>query len=316
MRSLPTSLQVKMAVRNGFAYYAYYADLNGPDATRAAFRDQVVLDVPSPFKSYPSNRTVWDRLGQRFEEFLVSPKKIASSFDTIVEGLSATGIPVLSQVAGVTGIVWGVGKGLGRVLMGINAEPDQVFPRLGWSALKSIVLGASTFFPPVGVPANAVSAGLSGFNASIYHLVEPLTRASKKDIPELMAMLSKNPNDERLKILLGSIGTSIVPAIKTVQEDNDKSDEFKSSLLSVLYYNLRLKRGESPSDLSPLVRFLLLETPMYSSYSYALGSYYRSSDNAGKKIFENAVKELVNDSDPEVQAAARAFLQDFQEEAA
>lgn len=109
---------------------------------------------------------------------------VANIADTFIESISATGIPTVSQTAGTIGIGWGLTKlGIASLLLmaegfsaGASASKSTGSCRTALSGTKSILLGASTFFPPIGMYANFTSAPISAAISSLYVVVEPITR--------------------------------------------------------------------------------------------------------------------------------------------
>lgn len=159
--------------------------------------------------------------------------RLANSVDTVIEGISATGIPVLSQIAGGVGIAWGgiklfkasyqlLGEGLSAAS---SAGQPSGCQRTAASGIKSIGLGITTFFPPVGMVANASFGIYDALKAGAYNFVEPLTRIQTTADVEMVLQYILNTEEIEygdgydLGREMGRVGLEAKPILEKALQD-------------------------------------------------------------------------------------------------
>lgn len=206
-------------------------------------------------------------------------KSLRTGMDTVIEGVSATGIPVISQIAGVAGVMSGIFKladaGARLFATALSAATaatqDYGFGKTALSALKSIGLGISTFFPVVGIPVNVASVAISAANASLYYFVEPMTQAKETDINELLekilAYKGSYKDEEKtheLEFLLAKIGPAIIPHAIRILKDDQAPYHLQKSVIRAA--GLMDRFNNNSTDLSVLIPAMFEYAPHDRDY--------------------------------------------------
>jgi len=162
-----------------------------------------------------------------------------NAVDLFIETSSAAAPPLFSQIAGGTGIAWGVVK-LGMSWRHAAGEGEiSAVKRIARSGIQSIILGASTFIlPGAGRVANGLSAAVKAANIGAYALVDPLTRMTEADIPTLLELLD-NPNlqdheFEHYSYKLMGLYSLALEKIKIALSDTATSEVLIANLLKTL----------------------------------------------------------------------------------